>query len=129
MSDFTDQPAKLPNIGEQFPHLEDRITITKINPSLTFSGRQINMSRRSAVARDARNTLVGLCRTWNNSEVTTRHHQLCNRDFCLFFGENYSVKSFLSTSLHYNRKKRERLLLLRKLGTSVPRFDYLREIP
>ena len=30
----------------------------------TLSGRQINIRRRSAVARDARNTLVGLCLTW-----------------------------------------------------------------
>ena len=123
MSQLTDQPAKLPNIGEQLPHLRDRITITQININLsfTFSGRQINISRRSAEARDARNTLVGLCRTWNNTELTHDPPSLCVR---------ISISEKI-TSLHYNRKKERGStlhLLKKKLCTSVSKFDYLREI-
>ena len=125
MSQLTDQPAKLPNIGEQLPHLKGRITLSHtdyIKPSFTFSGRQINISRRSAEARDARNTLVGLCRTWNITELTHNPPSLCIR---------IRVSEKI-TSLHYNRKKREAPrstdLLNKKLRTSVSKFDYLREI-
>ena len=37
---------------------------------LTLSGRQMNIRRRSAEAKDARNTFVGLCLTWKEGEAS-----------------------------------------------------------
>ena len=131
MSQFTDEPAKLPHIGEQLPHLKERRRRTgriKIQAGLTFSGRQISMSRRSAVASDARKTLVGLWRTWRitrSSLAGTRH---CVK-WLLVFLRKFTQST--PTSLHYNSRKKEgkRLHLFKKLFPSVSKFDYLGEIP
>ena len=68
MGHFTDEPTKLPAEGEEFSNLlniiKDQWVLYTTTIMFTFSGRQMKIRSKSAEAREARNTLVGLCLTW-----------------------------------------------------------------